>query len=186
MTVATFTTQTATIAYQPRGMFYSEIYLLMQVCESEGVTTIIESGVCNGMSTRLLHAAWGGQVVSIEHHARNLPTGFPFPVQIGDGANVIPTWLFAHPQAVVGVLLDGPKSHEADALRVTLSRHKQVRVIAQHDSGPGKGEAAHSWDETFRADVGTALDARIDPQIRALYPHGAPGMGVWRVEKNRC
>lgn len=178
---ATFTAQTAAIPYAVRGVFYSEAYLLMQICEGAGVTTIIESGVGAGMSTRLLHAVWRGGIVSIERHAAALPEHFPHPVQIGRGEDLISGWIGAHPTARVGVLIDGPKHGAADALRAALGGRRQVAVIAQHDTEAGRGETAHSWDPVWRAEVGAALDARIDPTIRAYYPRGAPGLGVWRI-----
>jgi hypothetical protein len=79
----------------------------------------------------------------------------------------------------VAVLLDGPKGPKGDALRQALWIWPHVKVVAQHDSDPGRGETLHSWDETFRRDAGQALDARIPVDVRDRYPSGCPGLGIW-------
>lgn len=179
MTPAEFHRRTAHVAYQPRGTFFSEIYLFASLCLAQGVTQIIESGVGAGVSTRLLRSLWPGRVTSIEFRPKTLPLDLE-AIVIGDGCVLVPDLVTAHADDRLGVLLDGPKKVRGALLRDWCLTQPNVRVVAQHDSPQGRGEVAHSHDPAFRRDVGDAIDSRISTDIRALYaPLGCPGLGVW-------
>lgn len=178
MTPAEFALRTASVEYHHRGAFFSELYLFVSLCLERGVTRIVESGVYGGVSTRLLRALWPGRVTSIEYRPENIPADLD-GVLVGDGCVLVPSTVDLYRADVVGVFLDGPKGATAAQLRQWCLGQPHVRVVAQHDSPVGAGELMHSYDLTFRRDIGDALDARIDPNLRSQYVHGCPGMGVW-------
>lgn len=177
MMADTFQAKTAAIPYQDRGMFFSELYLFALVCLAQGVTDVIESGVRNGVSTRVLHALFPKHVTSVELRPTHIPADFPFHVVLGDGAEIVPQLLDAE-TGDVGVLLDGPKGPKGKLLRDQLLEHPLVRVVALHDVPLADGEDFHSLDPAFRL-LGDALDRRIPDKVRRDYPLGAPGLGVW-------
>lgn len=177
MTLADFERQTAGIAYQDRGMFFSEVYLFTKWCLERGVERIIESGVRNGVSTRLLHALWPGRVTSVEVNPRYLPPDFPYQVEIGDGSILVPQLIAASTERT-GVLLDGPKKEHGHALRRrVLAMTPTVKVVGQHDVRVGQGEDFHTTDARY-APIRDALDQRIDERYRQKFPNG-PGLAVW-------
>lgn len=179
MTPTEFSTLTADLPYLNRGIFFSELYLFISACQAEGVTAVVESGVRNGLSTRVLHRFWPSAVTSFEYRPSHVPADFAFPVTFGDGVALVPQRLDALRDQIVGVLIDGPKGSRGLKLRDECLARQCVSVVAVHDQPQGQGEDRHSWDPLFRAAVGDELDARIAPETRARYPHHAPGLGVW-------
>lgn len=177
--VGTFTAQTADIAYVPRGMFFSELYLLTAQCVAAGVERVIESGVRNGLSTRVLRAFWPGALDSIERKPSLSPADLRADILKGDGRELVPRLIATHAPTPLGVLLDGPKGAKGDALRAVCWTFPHVKVVAQHDSAPGRGETMHTTDRDFRRAIGNDLDARIPAAVRAQYPLGCPGLGIW-------
>ena len=174
MTPDEFTVRTAGIAYAHRGAFFSELYQFAKLCDEAGVTRIIESGVFHGVSTRVFRALWPGRVTSIEARPANVPDDLP-GVEIGDGKVLVPARVAQYADEAVGVFIDGPKGGTGTFLRQWCLLQPNVKVVAQHDSPVGSGEAFHSADGSFGQ-----LDDRIDPVVRAMYaPQGCPGMGVW-------
>lgn len=178
LTIADFQARTSGIAYAHRGAFFSELYLFVGLCLERGVTRVIESGVHHGVSTRVFRAIWPDGVTSIERQAESIPSDLP-NVVVGDGVEWVPALVEMHRGERLGVFLDGPKGATAAALRSWCLFQPHVRVVAQHDSPVGAGEFRHSYDATFRRDIGDAIDARIPAHWRAHYAHGCPGMGVW-------
>jgi hypothetical protein len=177
MTATRFAEQTAHIEYAEKGMFFSELFLFLQVCEQKGVTLILESGVSRGVSTRVLNALMPTKVISVSWREpiEPLPDA---DIRIGDGMKIIPQLIAEYHDETIGVLLDGPKGEEALALKLVCFRFPNVEVVACHDQQPGKGEAYHSKERTFRTAVGKKLDARIPEPYASSYPSG-PGLGVW-------
>lgn len=178
MTPQEFDALTADVAYAERGMFFSEVYLFTMACRKAGVERIIESGVRNGVSTRLLRALWPGRVTSIEVKPGRVPDALQASLLVGDAMDLLPQLLRDDPTPT-GVLIDGPKREKAQQLRDICLQVPSARVVAVHDIRMGRGERQHSHDATWRAAVGNALDKRIPDAIRSLYPLGAPGLGVW-------
>lgn len=179
MTPAEFTRLTAGIAYVPRGMFFSELYLFTMRCLEHGVERIIESGVRNGFSTRVLRALWPGCVQSVELRPLRCPADLQAVIIQGDGRVLLPALVTAHGSTPVGVLLDGPKGSKAIGVRDALfGAHAHVRVVGIHDYPSGHGEAIHTTDPAFRREA-AVLDAGIPDAVRALYPLGCPGLGIW-------
>ncbi len=180
MTVEQFLEKTDGIAYQNRGIFPSELYLFVDACERFHIERIVESGVCAGYSTRMLHACYPGRVVSIEADATRLPKAFPLPVVIGNGVRLVPDFISDYRNQSTAVLLDGPKSVRARRLRDECLESPWVHVVALHDVPRGHGEQAHSLDPDFRKTTGEGIDTlRVPPQHRAKFPAGAAGLGVW-------
>lgn len=178
VTYEEFNAKTAGINHAPRGMFFSEVYLFTLICRQQGVERIVESGVRNGVSTRLLRALWP-HVESVELRPDRCPDDLRASLIAGDGSVLVPALAAGHAPAKVGVLIDGPKRQAGHDLRAACLALPNVVVVGQHDVTPGRGERFHSYDHAFRAGIGDALDARIDPAIRAMYPAGCAGLGVW-------
>lgn len=179
MTPSEFNARTADVSYHHRGAFFSELYLFVSICLDRGVTRIVESGVYHGVSTRLFRTIWPDRVTSIDAKPEGVAPDLVDGLTIGDGCALVPQMVASYHADVVGVFLDGPKGLAAAQLRHWCLAQPNVRVVAQHDSPMGAGELMHSYDTTFRRDVGDAIDARIDPFWRSQYAHGCPGMGVW-------
>jgi hypothetical protein len=167
--------------YRPKGLFYSEVFLVLEAFRQARVTLAIESGVKFGLSTRLLSEAFDGPLVSIDQDPCETPAGVTF--LRGDARVVLPELLERWPAERLGILIDGPKGAAALALKDACLRHPAVSVVAVHDVAPGGGETAHSQDQLFRVTAGQALDALIDHPYARKYPNG-PGLGVWVNPRN--
>jgi len=184
MTPDEFDARTSMFPCLQYGMWPSELYLFASACVDAGVTAVVESGVYNGVSTQVLHALFPGQVVSVEYDKSHLPKDFPFPVQIGDGAVLAPRAIARMVMlgvTAIGVLLDGPKSLRARAIKdQCVHDYPAVRVVGIHDHKPGLGfgETSHSWNPAFREAVGRHLDARVPLASREAHPKG-PGLALW-------
>lgn len=175
MTVSEFDTVTAGIAYVPKGMWPSELYLFSEVCQKSGVNWIIESGVRNGFSTRMLRALWPGCVQSVELKPTLSPIDLRETLIGGDAMTVVPRLVAERPTARIGVLLDGPKKARGVALRNRVRMLDPVVVVAQHDTAKGQSETLHSWD--VRDKDRAALDGRIGHGANK-FPNG-PGLALW-------
>lgn len=174
MTFDTFDAICAEHPYQPKGMFYSEIYFFLLACQRHGCQAIIESGVKFGMSTMLLNAAFEGDVVSVE---KTPVVAIPnATILIGDSLQLVPELVRQYIDRNVCVLIDGPKGIEAHRLRQTC-QHLGARVVAVHDQQPGHGESRHSHSKSFR-ELARTLDRFVSPEYREKYPNGS-GLAIW-------
>ena len=173
MTPAEFTRQTAHIPYQPRGVFFSELFLFSVTCLTAGVTAIVESGVHAGVSTRVLRTLFP-RVTSFEWNASVIPNDLRDVVVVADGQIAVPEWIAAHPAEQIAVFLDGPKGPRGTAVRERCLTSPNVRVVGQHDSPLGSGETIHSRRS---ADLG--LDANVPLDIMAWSKRAnRPGLGI--------
>jgi hypothetical protein len=178
VTVEDFARVTSDIAWLPRGVLYSEMYLFSIVCQEQGVTAIAESGVANGMSTRLLRRVWP-DVTSFEWNTNGLAADIAKTIIMGDGQILVREWGAARPTQRLGVFVDGPKGPPAKPLREWCLRQPQVRVWAEHDYEMGSaGEDIHGNEPSFRRDVGGVLDKDITPKIMAK-TLDKRGIGIW-------
>jgi hypothetical protein len=180
MTAAQFAEVARAVPYVRKGMFYSEVFLFLQHCAQARVDCVIESGVRDGISTRLLHGAFRGEICSIERR-REVAAPVAGAMVYGDACTVLPALLagpYLHRR--VGILIDGPKDGVALALKDTCLAYPATQVVGIHDLPPGGGETAHSFDEAFRATAGDPLDALIVDPYREKYPRG-PGLAIWRA-----
>lgn len=173
MTYRAFQQATARLAYVPKGMMFSELFLFHHACRDAGVQAIAESGVANGLSTRVLRAL-GWSLTSFDKDARFVPRDLRGVVTIADGRHAIPAWIDAHRSQPVAVLLDGPKGPKGAAVRDWCLTQPHVRVVAQHDSRRGLGETQHSRDPQCAS--ASVLDERIPDTAPVRTSHG---LGLW-------
>lgn len=173
ITLATFQRATGHLRYAPRGVKVSEMYVLARTCAEQGVEAMAESGVANGVSTRILRAL-GLPLTSFDKDPRVIPEDLRDVVTVADGRTAIPAWVEAHPAQRLGVLLDGPKGPKGARIRSWCLTQPHVRVVAQHDSRRGSGETRHShdpeWQDAAALDTGIPADAPV---------RTAPGLGIW-------
>lgn len=177
MTVKDFEAIVAKTPYVARGMFFSELFLFLTMCQASGVDLIIESGVRNGNSTRVIAASGIAPLIAIDF--KYFDVG-PLPgvrFIAGDGRQIVPRLLDESEGKRVGVLLDGPKGPKGRALKDFCLTRACARVVACHDSLPGFGESAHSHDRAWRESY-RYLDDGIPAEMHAFRPNG-PGLGVW-------
>ena len=165
--------------YQPKGIFFSELFLFLRACDAAFVDQVIESGVKHGMSTRVLAAVYGGHVISID---QRFPRAFQAPAGVrlvrGDARVELPR-LLAAARGRVAVLIDGPKGRKALVLKDACLAYPGVHLVGIHDLPRGYGEQAHSHDPTFRTYYGRDLDRLMPAAMTAKYPDG-PGLGIWK------
>lgn len=177
MTLQEFDAVVAATPYVKSGMFFSELYLFLSLCEQEDVNLIIESGVKRGNSTRTIAALKRYPLISIDrmHFLLGPIRGVKFVK--GNAVALVPTLLEKHAEKRIGVLLDGPKNDKGRALKDVCLTYPNVRVVACHDTQPGFGETIHSHDPAMRA-VNAMLDRSIPEPFYSAKPDG-PGLGVW-------
>lgn len=169
--------------YRHKGMFYSEVYLFLQACSIEGVNLIIESGVKNGMSTRLLASAWHGEVIAIDRNPVALDAIFPAVRFLsGDSTKLLPHLLRQASERRVGVLIDGPKGSAARALKDACLALPATRLVAVHDIGSEPEQAWHSHDAAWGG-LRERFDRFVEESYRRKYPKG-PGLGIWRKDNS--
>lgn len=162
--------------YVAKGIFYSELFLFLETCARRGVQRVIESGVKHGFSTRMLHAAFPGPLISVDQVACVTPPGVHFVK--GNALAVVPLIAERMSDRRLGILIDGPKGDAALALKDACALIPSVHVVAVHDAQRGGGETFHSQDPAFRKFAGCELDALITHAYAAKYPVG-PGLAVW-------
>lgn len=177
LTFAQFEAVAALVPYQPKGMFYSEIYFFLQVCAAHQVKTVLESGVKWGMSTRMLGATFPGTVMAVEQTPliRSIPG-----VQLleGDSTLLLPRLVrrFA-PSEPVAVLIDGPKGARGLKLKDECLR-AGAKVVGVHDQEAGHGESTHTHTATAFRDQAQSLDRFVSDEYRRKYPRGS-GLAIW-------
>lgn len=181
MTLLQFEQVCASTPYRVKGTFYSEIYRFLQACHDHKVTMVFESGVKNGMSTRLLASQFFGAMVSIERS----PIDLDVPgVQLVTGdSTILLSKMVARvsPQERVGVLIDGPKGRAALKLKDACLK-AGARVVAVHDQPAGAGESRHS--HALYDHASSLLDRFILDRYLQKYPKG-PGMAIWESKRQK-
>lgn len=166
------------VPYRHKGMFYSEVYLFLEACSEHGVNLIVESGVKNGMSTMLIASAWPGELISIDKERVPPEAVRGVDFMHGDSRVLIPAILSESAGRRVGVLIDGPKGEQADALKDAIWQDEKVRLVGIHDRPPVGSFSRHSHGPQFRRHIGMRLDALIKHDYRDKYPDG-PGLAIW-------
>lgn len=110
--------------YEPRGIFNSEMALVLGLCDRLGIEVVVESGRARGQSTYLLakYLAWRGIAIhSIEYRkdedalfGEKRLAGFDgVMLHYEDGRQAVPDIVKLFPNAKIAVLLDGPKGQPA-------------------------------------------------------------------------
>lgn len=176
----------ATEPYEPRGIFPSEMALVLGLCRKLEVDVVIESGRARGYSTYLLakylpHGERYPEVVSIDRWRDGdalfaegrLKAYGNVQLDYGDGCELVKEWVDRSDWGRVAVLLDGPKGHPA--LRVLASCPK-IAVGFIHDMR----QLDHGKPAPFRLEAekrgGWFTD---DPEYMAATKHlDAP---VWAI-----
>lgn len=181
MTPMEFLAVARTVPYQPKGIFYSEVFLFISACQEEGVDLVIESGVKHGISTQILARLFPDALISIDRLFEIVPPpGAQF--LIGDACVAIPELIARYTDKRIGILIDGPKGERALRLKNVCLGHPNVRVVAIHDIARGSGETLHSHDWTVQAGDAAQLDAWLEHEYAAKYPNG-PGLGIWHCKR---
>ncbi len=163
--------------YVESGMFFSELFLFLSLCEQEGVNLIIESGIKRGNSTRIIAATKQFPLISMDrlHFHIKPPKGVRF--YKGNAFDLMPALLTKHASKRIGVLLDGPKNQKGRNLKDQCLTYPNVRVVACHDTQPGFGETFHSHDPALRAS--NMVFDRFIPEPWLSAKENGPGLGVW-------
>ena len=174
MTIDAFEQVCAAHAYQRRGMFYGEVFLFLQAVDAHRCNVVVESGVMFGLSTRLLSAAFRGQLISIDRDETVEIEGVS--VVHADALHVVPTYVKQHRALGVGVLIDGPKGEDALRLKDACLR-LGARVVGVHDQPRGIGETLHSHEERYDAER-ERLNRFVSAKYLKKYPRGS-GLAVW-------
>ncbi len=169
------------IPYRPKGIFPSELCLLVLFCQENGIDTVLESGVLNGHSTKLLRALLPDvKMVSFEKNPSDQAIAeFGNDLIVGDSFEAIPEWIHQNNPERVAVLIDGPKGLLALKLKENLIKMDCIKVVGIHDLPRGYGETLHSHD--VHGPKAIKFDASVPPEWREKYPKG-PGIAVWSLD----
>lgn len=146
-----------TYPYFPGAIFPSEMAYFLDVCQAQGIRTIIESGRENGYSTAIAAeygANRGVRIISIDtdwnptvsRRTEERLSRYPQLELIkGDSFYHLPATLRGV-RSPVALLIDGPKAHAAVYLSAAAAAWGKVRVIAHHNTPPGS-----AWHDHFAA-----------------------------------
>lgn len=136
----------ADIAYERKGVLFSEMLFVQAILAELGASRIIESGRARGQSTHLLAACFPAtEILSIEHDPRSPDVevaaqrlaSFPnVQLLFGDSMTRLPQLL----QRGDAVLIDGPKGFRAIRLALRLLRTGLPSAIFVHDCCRGSQE----------------------------------------------
>lgn len=166
------------VPYVAKGIWYGELYLFLSTCASAGVDLLIETGIKSGHSTRVLSAVFGGPIYSVDRTCEiELPPGVTFVA--GDAHKVVPSIIKQHPDATIGLLIDGPKG--ASALALKRAVQDRCAVVAIHDVPFDPALPRHSHQPAWQAFArARGLDTPVPEMFQRKYPQGGPGLAVWR------
>ena len=125
------------MAWCPRSILLSEAFAFCAMCDLHRVDMIVESGVCNGRSTEIWAKYSGSHIIAIDREitAQAIERLEPLGVQMygGNASEVLVPLVKQHPQARLGIFIDGPKDDEALALAEKCLEHDQVAFVGVHD-----------------------------------------------------
>lgn len=126
--------------YEPRGIFNSEMALVIALCRHLNIEVVIESGRARGQSTYLLAKYLPDtEIISFERwrdddalfcEARLSPYDNA-KLRYGDGLTYIPSCVEANKGKRIAMLLDGPKGMPALGLVEKVSEHLTAAFV--HD-----------------------------------------------------
>jgi hypothetical protein len=128
--------------YEPRGIFNSEMALLIGLCRKLGVEVVIESGRARGQSTFLLGKYLPGVAIHSVERQRDSDALFAerrldeldnVTLWYGDGLKLVPQIVQAKTGRRIAILLDGPKGHPALDLLKECTISPDVVVGFIHD-----------------------------------------------------
>lgn len=122
----------------PRGVLLSEGFALCTMCDLYGVDAIVESGVCNARSSKILRShlpnlrmtamdwAMSGETVEYLQSMRIVP-------RCANARNDLLACVDSQSSTKVGVFIDGPKGDEALKLAAECIRLPHVQFVGVHD-----------------------------------------------------
>jgi len=131
------------ITFLERGIINSEMLAIIGVIKELQISTIIESGRCNGYSTMIMGLALPNiPIISIElvrdsiakQTEKNLQQFKNITLLYGDSNKIIPSVVNSTPKQSIAILLDGPKGEPAFKLFKKVSNHfTNIQVGFFHD-----------------------------------------------------
>lgn len=186
-----FKTKIQDLNYIEKGIFFSEMFFFLEECKRLNINTVAESGVRQGMSTRVLMLASNYKIFSVDKDLRRSPVwqGSKRHRYIkGDSMVCLLELINDFYWRDFAILIDGPKRELAIELKNILLARYNVRLVAIHDlmiDDPLAADADnHSQCGAFRDDgPGAELDDMITPKYRLKYPNG-PGLAIWENKRN--
>jgi predicted O-methyltransferase YrrM len=181
------------IAYEAKGILYSEMFLLYLCARAAGVSRILESGRARGQSTLLLAACFPDcSIISLEHDERSPDVAIAaarlagcknVELRFGDATQMLPR--IARPGDAI--LIDGPKGYRGLRLALRLLAQGHAPLVFLHDIDGRSPErrlvearlpdTLYSDDPRF-ARIAHVLDAPARetlPAERSWGDSGAPG-----------
>jgi predicted O-methyltransferase YrrM len=129
----------AEVAYEEKGILYSEMFFLYLCARAAGARRILESGRARGQSTLLLSACFPDRaVISLEHDERSPDVAIAaarlagranVELRFGDATRILPR--ITQPGDVV--LIDGPKGYRGLRLALRLLAQGRASLVFLHD-----------------------------------------------------
>ncbi len=131
-------------AFEPKGIFHSELLMLLTYAVSNNIEKIIESGRARGQSTEIIARICKKH--DIEFHSiefdknspdvevaenRLRPLSDVVTLHYGDGFEIMPRLLDDKRTLIV---IDGPKGIYAQKLALLMLKHPPVKAIMLHDT----------------------------------------------------
>lgn len=134
--------------YERKGIFHSEMLLVLASIEALGIEHVIESGRARGQSTELIARFCGEREIpfdSVEllrstddaEVAEERLKGLSSSVNLhyGDAFELLPPLIGRRPTLV---LIDGPKGPRQEVLCIECLRHESVKGVLLHDTRSDK------------------------------------------------
>lgn len=128
------------------GMFPSEAFAIALASVRHNVSLILESGTADGASTQLLARTLPAvPLLTYDLDYYNLHQGTSealaqccpnVRVHLGNSLRIFPRIIEAHRNFTIGLVIDGPKGHEALVMARHLIQYPNVAFIAIHDTAP--------------------------------------------------
>lgn len=128
--------------YEPRGIFGSEMALVIGLCRDMGVEVVIESGRARGQSTYLLAKYLPGVTIHSVERYQDADAEFAYQrlrafdtlrLWFGDGRKLVPQLVQVNVGKRIAILLDGPKGQPALDLLKECTISSDVVVGFIHD-----------------------------------------------------
>lgn len=180
-----FVRLTGDLAYRPKAVFPSEMFLFYCEALAAGADHIIETGVGFGGSTSYLARLFpDARITCIDDDSRRQlevvarEIGGKAHFLRGDAVSLLPKVVKHSRGNSLAILIDGPKGRPAVALAKEVLQDVTVKFVAVHDLAfEAKEYLIDSHAEDFRAQFGF-LDCDVG-EARIKHPAG-PGLKIFR------
>lgn len=173
----------ATEKYEARGIFHSEMALMLGVCRELKIDVIVESGRARGQSTYLLAKYLPDvEIFSVDRQRdgdtlfaedRLMPYTHRVALHYGDGRAAVPDLVRINSGRRIAVLLDGPKGMDAlDVLDIVKPHIKvgfihDMRKLDHGGPSPFRAEAERRWPNQFASRWPTRFFTDQEDYVRA-------------------